>query len=198
MCLCFQPGQPINWVLPCRPKQYNREAIAACFPTFPGEILPNWFSCDWLSWSSAHFFFIPYYWHNISVAEATITRLFKLPGKLRPLAFMEGADIIVLVAAGKEYALWDAVNEDLTRFGWDFASDEAFLARFHGLYWNEMKRIGMVVARPRNHRAIYKKIGMEQAELVRTVEGRIAFDANGIAQSVSPTYATVSSVDHPN
>jgi hypothetical protein len=131
MCLCFQPGQPINWVLPCRPQQYNREAIAACFPTFPEEILPNWFSCDRLSWSSAHFFFIPYYWHNISVAEATITRLFKLPGKLRPLAFMEGADIIVLVAAGKEYALWDAVNEDLTRFGSDFASDEAFLARFH-------------------------------------------------------------------
>jgi hypothetical protein len=65
----------------------------------------------------------------VSPIGCIITHTFEIPGEIRPLAFCDSTDPIVLATVGAEYVLWDDENLTLTRYGAYFASDEDFLAR---------------------------------------------------------------------
>ncbi|KAJ6558340.1 hypothetical protein B0H19DRAFT_1070860 [Mycena capillaripes] len=149
----YKTKPPSSWSLPCKQPAIDQkdEVIAACFPTFPQQLLPHFFSCDWNMWTGTSFFYVPDQWHNVSHAEAMITYGYKVPGQpVRPLAFLHSADIIVLAAAGKEYVMWDGDYQDLTRFG-RFSSDEDFLGRVAGLYSYQLRALGVMETFPADY-----------------------------------------------
>ncbi|KAJ7609248.1 hypothetical protein DFH06DRAFT_1346560 [Mycena polygramma] len=105
--------------------QDRSKVIAAYFPRFPEEILPNGFSWDW--GSDDRFWFVRPEWYDLSPADTIFTHAFKIPGKPRPIARSYGADVHALVNVCGAYYLWDADHLRLHRYGSDFKSDEDFL-----------------------------------------------------------------------
>ncbi|KAJ7110617.1 hypothetical protein C8R44DRAFT_883748 [Mycena epipterygia] len=118
-------------ILPRKPfaSEAERDKIIATFPVFPERVLPYTYTCQWHSWSCISFFFVPREWYDRSVADVLLTQSFSIRGALRPLAFSDFDDPVVLFGAGADYYLWNGASLALTRFGSNFASDEDFLSR---------------------------------------------------------------------
>ncbi|KAJ7026364.1 hypothetical protein C8F04DRAFT_1190567 [Mycena alexandri] len=86
------------------------------------------FSCDWEKWNRS-FLHIHWEWHDLSMMEFYVKRVAKVPGTIRPLAFVPDFPdpCIAFEAAGKYYYLNTAAAY-LDRFGSDFESHDEFLA----------------------------------------------------------------------
>ncbi|KAJ6573460.1 hypothetical protein DFH09DRAFT_1151904 [Mycena vulgaris] len=128
-CTCgkttFTPLNP--WTH--HPNTPRDAAIAPYLPTFPRRLLPEWYSCNWIECTDSHFLRIAEGWHDLSPARAIITHGFGVTGTIRPLAFCEATEPVLLFAADGSYFLYEGAPETLIRFGADFTSDEDFLAR---------------------------------------------------------------------
>ncbi|KAJ7153115.1 hypothetical protein C8R43DRAFT_1002939, partial [Mycena crocata] len=105
--------------------------------------------------------FLPFaQWHNASIADAILSRTFKIPQPLRPLAFERP----LIPPSGSPFALWNECTLQLTHFGADFTSDADFLER--------MARLGGIIdlqgpteELPRDDEQIYARIDAEQQRL---------------------------------
>ncbi|KAJ7716853.1 hypothetical protein B0H16DRAFT_1612692 [Mycena metata] len=85
-------------------------------------------SCDWETWNS-DFLDIGPWWHDLTLMEFYIKRVAKVPGTIRPLAFVPNVPDagVAFEAAGKYYYVNTAASY-LDRFGSEFDSHDEFLA----------------------------------------------------------------------
>ncbi|KAJ7111711.1 hypothetical protein C8R44DRAFT_742094 [Mycena epipterygia] len=149
--------------------------LVAYLPTFPQEILPLGFSCDWNNWTETNVFCVSHGWYNLSKAEFTLSHAFQLHGDLRPLAFSEASAPVFLAAVGIEYVLWDGDATMLTRFGSNFASDKDFLMQAAAAsphIMSEESEFGVAEDFSEDTDMIYARIDSEQRRLVWEKLGR--------------------------
>ncbi|KAF8171217.1 hypothetical protein K438DRAFT_2024108 [Mycena galopus ATCC 62051] len=88
------------------------------------------YSCAWKEFSDWRFFCIHPQWHDLTDMEFFIKRLCKVPGTIRPLAFLPLPDACIAFAADGKYFYLDTCKDFLERFGGRFASDDEFLEAF--------------------------------------------------------------------
>ncbi|KAJ7251668.1 hypothetical protein C8J57DRAFT_1352228, partial [Mycena rebaudengoi] len=70
-------------------------------------------------------------WHDLTEMDFFVKRLFKIPGTIRPLAFLDYYKPCIVFEAGGEYCYLDTGSNDyLIHFGHAFASQDDFLAAF--------------------------------------------------------------------
>ncbi|KAJ7047785.1 hypothetical protein C8F04DRAFT_1060114, partial [Mycena alexandri] len=106
----------------------KRERFAEPYRT---DLDLNVFSCNWDKWNSSYFIDIDPSWHDLSMMEFFVKRVAKVPGTIRPLAFVPNVPdpCVAFEAAGKYYYLNTAADY-LERFGGGWESHDAFLAAF--------------------------------------------------------------------
>ncbi|KAJ7062253.1 hypothetical protein C8F01DRAFT_127274 [Mycena amicta] len=85
------------------------------------------FSCDWDSWSHYWSLEINEGWYDLSEMEFFVRRVAKVPGTIRPLAFLDGVDPCIAFEADGKYYWLNTASNYLESFGGDFSSDDAFL-----------------------------------------------------------------------
>ncbi|KAJ7161853.1 hypothetical protein C8R43DRAFT_947367 [Mycena crocata] len=167
----FRYRLPSPWSYPVVKGKY----IADWFPTFSEDVLPTHYFCDWTNYTGSSFFLVPREWHNTSVAMVLFTHTFKIPGTLRPLAFSDAPDPIVLVAADSGYFLWNGDTLRLTRYGSDSASGEDFLAQITergGI----IDYLGLRKGLPQEYVENYHRVDTEGRRLEWVAAGRLDRD----------------------
>ncbi|KAJ7062261.1 hypothetical protein C8F01DRAFT_1368887 [Mycena amicta] len=85
------------------------------------------FSCDWDSWSHYGFLDVNHGWYDLSEMEFFVRRVAKVPGTIRPLAFLDGVDPCIAFEADGQYYWLNTASSYLESFGGDFSSHDAFL-----------------------------------------------------------------------
>ncbi|KAJ7062252.1 hypothetical protein C8F01DRAFT_1368879 [Mycena amicta] len=85
------------------------------------------FSCDWDSWSHYGFLDVNHGWYDLSEMEFFVRRVAKVPGTIRPLAFLDGVDPCIAFEADSKYYWLNTASSYLESFGGDFSSHDAFL-----------------------------------------------------------------------
>ncbi|KAJ6614050.1 hypothetical protein B0H10DRAFT_2221656 [Mycena sp. CBHHK59/15] len=118
------------------------------------------FSSDWDDFVQSWFFTVPPDWHDLTEIDFYVKRLLKIPGAIRPLAFLRACDPCLVFAADGEYYYINTCTEFLERFGGDFASDDEFLARLPGLK-------GVLEAFPADTYKMYAAVCREQQRLAK-------------------------------
>ncbi|KAJ7222543.1 hypothetical protein GGX14DRAFT_429031, partial [Mycena pura] len=90
------------------------------------------FSCDWDKFSDWHFFTVPPEWHDLTEMDFFARRVYKLPGTVRPLAYlMDTPEACIAFEAGGEYYYLDTASRNfLVCYGGDFTSHDSFLTAF--------------------------------------------------------------------
>ncbi|KAJ7256736.1 hypothetical protein C8J57DRAFT_1344205 [Mycena rebaudengoi] len=89
------------------------------------------FSCDWEKFLAWRFFAVSSDWHDLTEMDFFVKRLFKIPGTIRPLAFLDYYEPCIVFEAGGEYCYLDTGSNDyLIHYGHAFASEDDFLAAF--------------------------------------------------------------------
>ncbi|KAJ7718266.1 hypothetical protein B0H16DRAFT_1700727 [Mycena metata] len=108
--------------------RWKRERFAE---PYRADIDLDVFSCSWEKWNSSYFIDIRPSWHDLSLMEFFVKRVAKVPGTIRPLAFVPNVPdpLVVFEAAGKYYYLNTAADY-LERFGGGWESHDVFLAAF--------------------------------------------------------------------
>ncbi|KAF8128336.1 hypothetical protein K438DRAFT_1789558 [Mycena galopus ATCC 62051] len=102
-----------------------------CLNFYRTKIDLDFFSCDWENYIAEHFFAVSSYWHDLSEMDFFLRRIFKIPGPIRPLAFLDYYEPCILFEASGEYCYLDTGSNDyLIHYGHAFASPDEFLAAF--------------------------------------------------------------------
>ncbi|KAJ7222273.1 hypothetical protein GGX14DRAFT_428365 [Mycena pura] len=106
----------------------KRERFAELYRT---KLDLNLCSCDWEDWHDHTFLEVPPEWHDLTLIEFFVKRVAKVPGIIRPLAYVPDVPdaCVAFEAAGKYYYLNTAADY-LERFGGGFFSHDDFLAAF--------------------------------------------------------------------
>ncbi|KAF8128047.1 hypothetical protein K438DRAFT_1948899 [Mycena galopus ATCC 62051] len=87
------------------------------------------FSCDWDKWNRI-FLDVPPKWYDLTMMEFFVKRVAKVPGTIRPLAYLPDVDPCVAFEAAHKYYYLNTVSDYLESFGGDFDSHDDFLAAF--------------------------------------------------------------------
>ncbi|KAF8139446.1 hypothetical protein K438DRAFT_2030561 [Mycena galopus ATCC 62051] len=89
------------------------------------------FSCDWENNLAGDFFAVTSFWHDLTEMDFFLRRIFKIPGPIRPLAFLDYYEPCILFEASGEYCYLDTGSNDyLIHYGHAFASPDEFLTAF--------------------------------------------------------------------
>ncbi|KAJ7051804.1 hypothetical protein C8F01DRAFT_638208 [Mycena amicta] len=116
------------------------------------------FSCDWDKWNHCWFLDINDEWHDLSEMEFHVKRLAKIPGTIRPLAYVHGPDPCIAFEAAGKYFYLNTAADFLERFG-RFRSHDDFLRALSAV----PRLKGALHEFPNDTSELYAAVGKEQA-----------------------------------
>ncbi|KAJ6484076.1 TAP-like protein-domain-containing protein [Mycena sanguinolenta] len=84
-------------------------------------------SCDWENFIFRRLFTVRPDWHDLTELEFLVTHLAKVPGKIRPLAYLPVQQPCLVFEAGGKYHFLNGAMDYVESFNGNFASDNDFL-----------------------------------------------------------------------
>ncbi|KAJ7060707.1 hypothetical protein C8F01DRAFT_1253195 [Mycena amicta] len=144
-------AQPAN-----SPKKTRRKRKVFAEPYYTDLDL-GLMSCEWGNWGHIFFLDVHYLWHDLSEMEFYVKRVAKVPGTIRPLAYVDGVEACIAFEAAGLYYYLNTAAQFLEHFG-RFPSHDDFL---RGLSAQPRIR-GAVQEFPDHINEVYAAVCLEQ------------------------------------